>query len=106
MRSLFVLLVTLPLMLATASASALVLEQAAEGRLSLQIGRDSANLRVAKDDGMTLSEAIESVRRKTGGQIVSASTTVSNGRETHHVRVLTDGKVKTVKVRGRKVGNG
>ncbi len=106
MRSLFVMLVTLPLMLATASASALVLEPAAEGRLSLQIGRDTVDLRVAKDDGMTLSQAIESVRRQTGGQIVSASTTVSNGRETHHVRVLTDGKVKTVKVRGRKVGNG
>ena len=107
MRSLFILLVTLPLMLGTASASALVLEQAAEGRLSLQTGRSTADFRIAKDDGMTLSEAIESVRRQTGGQIVSASTKVSNGRETHHVKVLTkDGKVKTVKVPGRKVGNG
>jgi uncharacterized membrane protein YkoI len=63
--------------------------------------------RVAQDNGMSLSEAIESVRRKTNGRIVSAETKVSGGRETHHIKVLTkDGKVKTHKVKGRKRGSG
>jgi uncharacterized membrane protein YkoI len=106
-RLLLILIVILPLVLAPASASARVLEQAAQEHLQLQIDQDSTDAHIAKDDGMSLSEAIESVRRQTGGQIVSASTKVSNGRETHYIKVLTkDGKVKTVKVPGRKVGGG
>ena len=54
-------------------------------------------------DGMSLSEAIESVRRKTGGKILSAETRVQGGREVHHIKVLTkDGKVRTHKVNGRR----
>ena len=52
---------------------------------------------------MSLSEAIESVRRKTGGRVVSAETKVQGGREVHHIKVLTkDGKVRTHKVNGRR----
>ena len=55
---------------------------------------------------MSLSEAIEFVRR--GGnveQVINAFTTVSGGRETHYIKVLTkDGKVKTHKIAGRKRG--
>ena len=58
-------------------------------------------LLVILKDGMSLSEAIESVRRRTGGRVVSAETKVSGGREVHHIKVLTkDGKVKTHKVNG------
>ena len=58
---------------------------------------------VAQSDGMTLSQAIESVRRQTGGQVVSAETRVQGGREVHHIKVLTkDGKVKTHRVNGRR----
>ena len=57
----------------------------------------------AQSGGMSLSEAIESVRRRTGGKVVSAETRVQGGREVHHIKVLTkDGKVKTHKVNGRK----
>jgi uncharacterized membrane protein YkoI len=60
-------------------------------------------LQVAQGDGMSLSEAIESVRSRTGGRVVSAETKVSNGREVHYIKVLTeDGKVKTHKVNGRR----
>ncbi len=60
-------------------------------------------LEVAQNNGMTLSEAIESVRRRTGGRVVSAETRVQNGREVHHIKVLTkDGKVRTHKVNGRR----
>lgn len=56
-----------------------------------------------KGDGMSLAEAIESVRWKTNGRIVSAETKVSGGREVHYIKVLTkDGKVRTHKVPGRK----
>jgi len=59
--------------------------------------------RVAQSDGMTLSEAIESVRRRTNGKVVSADTRVQGGREVHYIKVLTkDGKVKTHKVNGRR----
>jgi len=57
------------------------------------------------DGGKSLSEAIDQVRRQTGGRILSAETKVSGGREVHHIKVLTeDGKVKTHKVRGHKRG--
>ena len=63
--------------------------------------------RIVQDDGMSLSEAVESVRRSTDGRIVSAETKTKNGREVHYVKVLTkDGKVKTHKISGRKLSNG
>ena len=64
--------------------------------------------RVAQSGCKSLSEAVEQVRRKTNGRIISAETRVNkNGRETHHIKVLTkDGKVKTHKVQGCKRGNG
>ena len=64
--------------------------------------------RATQGGGMSLDQAIESVRRKTDGRIVSATTKVNkNGREVHHIKVLTkDGKVKTHKVQGRKRGDG
>ena len=59
-------------------------------------------LQVVKNDGMTLSEAVESVRGRTKGRIISAQTRTMNGKEVHHIKVLTkDGKVKTHKVQGR-----
>ena len=60
------------------------------------------DLRVAKD-GMTLDQAIESVRRRgDGDRILSAETRRDGDRETHYIRYLTkDGKVKTAKIRGR-----
>ena len=61
-----------------------------------------ADLRVARD-GMTLDQAIESVRRRGDvDRILSAETRRDGGRETHYIRYLTkDGKVKTAKIRGR-----
>ena len=62
-----------------------------------------ADLGVTKDDGMSLSEAIESVRSRTGGRVVSAETKIEGDREVHHIKVLTkDGKVRTHKVNGRR----
>lgn len=60
-------------------------------------------MRVAQSGGMSLSQAIESIRRRTGGKVVSAETRLQGGREVHYIKVLTkDGKVKTHKVNGRR----
>lgn len=53
---------------------------------------------------MSLSQAVEQVRREYNGRIVSAETQVSGGRETHVIKVLTgDGTVKTVRIPGCRV---
>ncbi len=64
-------------------------------------------MEVAQNDGMTLSEAVESVRSRTKGRIISADTKSKNGNEVHHIKVLTkDGKVKTFKIQGRRGDRG
>lgn len=57
---------------------------------------------LAQQDGPSLAEAVERVRRQYRGRIVSAETHVSGNREVHVIKVLTeDGKVKTVRIPGR-----
>ena len=53
-------------------------------------------------NGMSLAQATEMIRRRTGGQVLSAQTRVEGGREVHYIKVLKDGKVKTHKVNGRR----
>lgn len=62
-----------------------------------------SELRVTQSDGMSLSQATESVRRRTGGRVLSAETKIQGGREMHYIKVVKDGKVKTHQVKGRKV---
>ncbi len=83
--------------------SCLLVTVAAQAQNADREGR----IQIAQNDGMSLSEAVEQVRRQTDGRIVSAETRNNNGREVHHIKVLTkDGKVKTHKIQGRKRGNG
>jgi hypothetical protein len=84
-----------------ATASAFDLE---ESLRQLHVQHQEAlkpDLQVAKD-GMTLDQAIESVRQRGDvDRILSAETRRDGDRETHHIRYLTkDGKVKTAKIRG------
>jgi hypothetical protein len=59
---------------------------------------------VYQGSGMTLEQAVAQVRRQYQGRIVSAETRVSGGQETHIIKVLTsDGKVKTVRIPGRRL---
>jgi len=56
-------------------------------------------------NGVTLSQAVEQVRRQYNGRIVSAETQGNGDCETHVIKVLTeDGKVKTVRVAGKRRG--
>jgi hypothetical protein len=59
-------------------------------------------LLLAQNDGPSLGEAVERVRRQYNGRIVSAETRVRGNREIHYIKVLTDdGRVRTVQVPGR-----
>ncbi|HNP35569.1 MAG TPA: hypothetical protein PKK10_06935 [Woeseiaceae bacterium] len=66
-------------------------------------GDAHAEFELTRDDGMTLSEAVDSVRRRGNVErIISAETRVSGGREVHVIRFMTrDGKVKTEKIAGQ-----
>jgi hypothetical protein len=88
--------------LVPAVASAFDLEESLRQLHPQSRSAEQQNLRVAKD-GMSLDEAIESVRRRGDvDRILSAETRRDGDRETHHIRYLTkDGKVKTAKIRGR-----
>ena len=62
---------------------------------------------VLAQNGPSLSEAVERVRRQYRGRIVSAETQTRRGREVHVIKVLTDdGKVKTVRIPGRSISRG
>ena len=87
--------------------STLLLPLAADARLRAVVEADLAAptpYGVARRDGMSLNEAIESVRRRGDVErVLSADTRVEGGREVHHIKVMTkDGTVKTVRVNGRR----
>lgn len=66
---------------------------------------DDRPIVMAQNGGKSLNQAVEQVRRQyPDGRIISAETKNSGGREVHHIRVMVDGKVKTVKVNGRNTG--
>jgi len=89
---------------------------AAQGAVALQVSQDGVfyagaetgpeipGLDTFQNGGLTLSQAVEQVRRQYNGQIVSAETRVQGNQEIHIIKVLTqDGKVKTVRVPGRRL---
>ena len=102
MTRLILISVVAALLLVPAAASAFDLEESLRQLHEQHRQSDQPELRVAKD-GMTLDEAIESVRRRGDvDRILSADTRRDGDREMHYIRYLTkDGKVKTAKVRGR-----
>ncbi len=62
-------------------------------------------LEAMQSNGVSLSQAVEQVRRQYNGRILSAVTQVNGDSEVHEIKVLTqDGTVKTVRVQGKKRG--
>jgi uncharacterized membrane protein YkoI len=101
MRRTLTLLILVAAAWLTQPVSAMSLEDELKSQHVQYQGED--HLYVVQSDGMSLSQAIESVRSRTGGKVVGAETRVQGGREVHHIKVLTkDGKVKTHKVNGRR----
>lgn len=87
--------------------STLLLPLAADARLRAVVEAELAAptpYAAAQRDGMSLNQAIESVRRRGDVErVLSADTRVEGGREVHHIKVMTkDGTVKTVRVNGRR----
>ena len=101
MRFVLTLLLLAGLAAMPAWSEAFDLEQALKAQHVQYQGEQSFT--VAQQGGMTLAQAIESVRRSTGGRVVDARTRVQGGREVHYIKVLTkDGKVKTHTRNGRR----
>lgn len=73
------------------------------GSPAFALGAPPQAMQLAQGGGKSLNQAVEQVRRQyPNGRIISAETKVQGGREVHHVRVMINGKVKTVRVNGRK----
>lgn len=48
---------------------------------------------------VSLDEAVESARSRTGGRVISAETQEWDGKQVHHIRLLTkEGKVKRIRI--------
>jgi hypothetical protein len=96
MRSLLITLLIAMLLLAGGTAGAVQVKGAAERA-------DVPSLQTMQSDGVSLSQAVEQVRRQYNGRIVSAETIVNGNGETHVIKVLMqDGKVITVRVPGKR----
>lgn len=106
MRILANLTICTALVLGPLSANALLLEDPVDSLAGAAVESHETDSQVSQGNGgKSLSEAVEQVRRQTGGRILSAETKVEGNREVHHIKVLTkDGKVKTHRVQGRKRG--
>lgn len=106
MRILANLTICMALALGPLGANALMLQDSTDELGGQVIENLETDERASQGNGgKSLSEAVEQVRRQTGGQILSAETRMQGNREVHHIKVLTkDGKVKTHKIQGKKRG--
>ena len=100
MQMILTLLVFVAMAFVSGRADAFELEESLKSQYVQY--RVPAKLHAVQADGMSLSQAIQMIRQRTGGQILSAETRVRGGREVHHIKVLKDGTVKIHKVNGRR----
>lgn len=60
---------------------------------------DRHETRAPNQHSSSLDQAVEQVRRETGGRILSAETVRQNGKRVHRIKVLTrDNRVKIIRV--------
>ena len=65
---------------------------------SPRLSETPSEFRVLKDE-VSLDDAVEIVRKRYGGRVISASTRKDNGRKVHVIKILSDeGRVRTVRV--------
>jgi hypothetical protein len=85
----------LPLALGVSAPAALAANQALNGGSvlgTLVAQQAQPNHYAAPVGGITLEQAADKVRRKTGGRVLSATPVEKGGRRGYNVRVLVDGK--------------
>ena len=92
----------LPILLAACATAAAAQQNPALTVASGALDRAAHENAVTMQRGCkSLNQAVEEVRRRYQGRIVSAETKVQNGQEVHEIKVLTsDGKVKTERIPG------
>ena len=57
---------------------------------------------IAQNNTQSLDQAVNSIKQRTGGRILSAKTTQKNGRRVYKIKVLLpSGKVQTFKVKAK-----
>lgn len=96
----FLAAAALVLTMFTAPASALMKTETSAGSIATE--PEAPPMVIAQSGCMSLSQAVESVRRRGDvEQVVSAETQVRSGREVHVIKVLTrDGRVTTHRIPG------
>ena len=73
--------------------------------LALAGDRHLLMARKGGDSGVSLDDAVQQVRRDTGGRVLSASTVSQGGRRVHRIKVLTPaGHVRVVEIDARDGG--
>lgn len=92
------------ILLAFGQAAASDLESGLQTLGAGEPDRSATESYISQERGMSLSQAVDSVRRRPNVErIVSAETKVEGGREVHHIRYMTkDGKVRHAKIPGRR----
>ena len=84
-----------------AQADAMQAASAQAQSTGAQFEIDGTELSTLQRGCVSLSEAVEQVRRRYSGRVVSAKTVVKGKQEVHEIKVLTDdGKVKTERIQG------
>lgn len=59
----------------------------------------SPYIQLAQNNNQSLDSAVQTIKQKTGGRILSAKTVVKNGQRVHKIKVLLpSGKVQTFKI--------
>ena len=62
----------------------------------------SAYIQLAQNNNQSLNSAVKSIKKRTGGRILSAKTIVRNGQRFHKIKVLLpSGKVQTFKIKAQ-----
>lgn len=103
MHKLLLTILSLAIFLMAGSAGAFDLEDSLREAFTPQASQVRPDIVTTQGGGMTLDQAVESVRRRGDVErILSAETKRNGDREVHHIRYLTkNGTVKTAKIPGK-----
>lgn len=59
---------------------------------------EAPSARVAQRGGVSLQQAVALAQERYSGQVVRAETVARGGRQVHEIRLLDDGRVRTVRI--------
>jgi hypothetical protein len=101
MRAILKTLLISALLVFAGTATAAQMQGVPKGLSGNLLAAEASDLVANQGGCMTLSRAVEQVRRRYNGRIVSATTEMNGKQEVHVIKVLTeDGKVITERVPG------